>query len=124
MAYIDTKYRASHQSSVSFLIELTFFICKNVSYALILELEFKKLIFLLYGPRANFDAKGFAATHLTLRKDFFHVQDIEYFWADYSDEFEVRKKTHQRFTLQQVMAFELKMNIANVKDDGSELMYP
>lgn len=124
LAYIDTKYRARHQSSVSFPIELTYFICSSVFDALNLELEFKKLNFQLYVPRANFDATGFVVAHLTLRKDFIDVPNIEDFWADYCDEFEVRRKTHQRFTLQQVMAFELKMNIANVKDDESELMDP
>lgn len=100
LAYIDTKYRARHQPGVSFPIELTYFICSSVSDALNLELQFKKLNFPLYGLQESFDAKGFATTHLTLRKYFIHVPNIEDFWADCCDEFEVRKMTHQRFTLQ------------------------
>lgn len=82
LPYIDTKYKARHQSGVSFPIELTYFIFNSISDALNLELEFKKLNFLVYGSRANFDAKGFLATHLTLRKDFVHLPNIEDLWAD------------------------------------------
>lgn len=94
LAYIDMKNKDKHQSSVSFPIELTCFICNSVSDALNLKLEFKKLNLQLYGPRANFDAKGFVVTHLTLRKDFTHVPNMEDFWADYCDEFEVGKRAH------------------------------
>lgn len=99
LAYIDTKYRAKHWSGVSFPIELTYFICNSVSDALNLELELKKLNLQLYGTQANFDAKGFVVAHLTLRKDFTHVPNMEDFWVDCCDEFEVRKRAHQRFTL-------------------------
>lgn len=122
LAYIDMKYRAKHHSGVSFPIELTYFICNSVFDALNLELEFKKLNFQLYGAQVNFDAKGFVVAHLTLRKDFTHALNMEDFWADYCDEFEVGKRAHQRFTLQQVMAYDLKMNVANVEDDDSELI--
>lgn len=101
---------------------MTYYTCNSISDALNLELEFKKFNFKLYIPHTEFDIKGFAMTHLTLRENFQHVQSLEDFWADCVDEYEVRRRAHLRFTVQQIRDYGLKVNTANVVDDENDLL--
>lgn len=122
LTHIDKKYGEEHQTGVSFPIELTHYICNNVSDALNLELEFKRFKYQLYFPCTKFDTKGFAMTQFTFKENFRHVPDLEDFWADCVDEYEVPKRAHLRLTVQQIKDYGLKINTANIVDDENDLL--
>lgn len=122
LAYIEKKYREKHQTRVSFPIELTYYTCNSVSYALNLELEFKQFNFILYVPRTNFDIKGFAMAHLIIREHFQHMSNLDDFWVDCEDEYEVWKRAHLRFTVQKVRQYGLEMDTAHIVDNGKDLI--
>lgn len=66
-------------------------------------MDFKKLNLQYYVAHTNFDNKGYAQTHLRLRPGLSHIPQLEDFWEDCYDEFEVKKRMWSRFMVNQIV---------------------
>lgn len=63
-------------------------------------------------------------THFTFRENFQHIPDLEDFWVDCVDEYEVQNRAHLRLTVQQIRDYDMKINTANIVDDENDLLDP
>lgn len=124
LAHIDKKTLARQDAGINFPVELGQYICHSVLDALNLEVDLKKLNLQHYVARPNFDRKGYAQAHLSLKENFPHVSQIEDFWEDYGDEFKFKRRTFSRFTIEQIIFFHLRMDIIGIVDDGEDLIDP
>lgn len=103
------------ESGVVFPIELRYYICKFVSDALNLELEFKRMNVQPYVARRKFDNRDYEMEHLNVDSHFCHEPQLDDYWENYSDVYEVRKRLWSRFILQQITTLRLPVNISGVQ---------
>lgn len=87
LAYIDKK--SGGKSKVIFTVNLGHYSCASVSDALNLQLEFKRFKLQPYVVRYKFDSQTFARENLEVDNDFRHEPQLEDYWENYVDEFEV-----------------------------------
>lgn len=79
----------------------------------------------LYVARHKFDSRRFSIEKLNVDIDFCHEPQLEDYWENCDDEFEVRKRLWSRFIVQQIVTMGLSMNVFDVQEDeGEEVVDP
>lgn len=58
--------------------------------------------------------------HLNVDVNFSHIPQLEDYWEDCCDEFEVRRRLWSRFTLRQIITLKLPMNVAEIQEEEGE----
>ncbi|KAH9317014.1 hypothetical protein KI387_018783, partial [Taxus chinensis] len=73
-----------------------------------------------FRPRTCFDLKKFI--ELNLRINYHHRADTEDYWADYTDDFEARRRHYGRFSLQLIQELNLYHIPKGLQDDNIYLL--
>lgn len=125
LAHVDKKLGMKSESGAIFPIGLGYYSCKTTSDALNLQVQLKKMKLQPYVARQGFDSKGYAIKHLNVDVNFSHIPQLEDYWEDCCDEFEVQRRLWSRFTLRQIITMKLSMNIAGVhEEEGEDVLDP
>lgn len=115
---MEKNFGSSKKSPIVLLpIELGHYRCKSLQDALTMEGELHSLNLKPYTPRTNIDYRGFSMSNLNILATFMHIPKLEDYWANCSDELEVRKKLWSRMTLRYIITFKLDLNTNSVEED-------
>ena len=75
---------------------------------------------LTYSAWPNFDSQEFSLRYSELGSSALHVRYLEDFWANYQDDFEVRKRLWSRLSLAKITDFDLLLDTFGVNEEKNE----
>ena len=79
-----------------------------------------RLCFKPFTSRLDFDYTGFVRNNIKNAVSLIHSPQLEDFWANCLNEFEVRKRLWSRLTIKQITMFNVELDTYGLKDDDSE----
>lgn len=78
-----------------------------------------------YAPREEFDYIGLARENFRHATSLVHVPHLEDYWANFPDEFKVRKRLWSRLTVSQINMFKVDLNTCKItKDEVEDVIDP
>ena len=86
-------------SSFLFPIEFGHYRCSNFKQVVLAKIALSRFCLKPYSPREDFDYTGFARDNFKHASSLVHVPNLEDYWANCPNEFEVRKRLWSRLKL-------------------------
>lgn len=124
LAHVIKKYADLSDREALFPLELGSFSCKSFVDAASVGVDLKNFNFGFYQARNSFDNKLFVAQTFKLGKSYAPSAHLEDFWKDCKDEFEVRLRDYSRLRIQQIIDWNLEVNVEGVTDNDEDILDP
>lgn len=124
LIFVRNKYSAEEAYHTIFSLKQGKLTRRIMEDAKCINSNLVKFFFGMYQARMNFDSEDIIHSMFDSQTKIIHVPTMENFWEDCIDELEVKRRVLSRFSLSQIIPFQLMLgiHIIDIEDDGTNIL--